>query len=320
MANTDFTPVDVLRAKRALLGSVERTPLTHSRALSELSGAEVHLKWENLQRTGSYKDRGALYRMNLLSTEERRAGVITTSTGNWALGVALGGRRMGIEVTICVPANTPEVKVSNCRALGAEVVLHGSYFDQALARCEELVEETRKTFLSGTDDVQVMAGHGTVGLEVFEDLPDTETIVCPVGDGGLLSGIAVWARAVNPGIKIIGVQSTAAHTLHECFRARNLVEVPVLPTICEGLAGGISQMNLSLALRWFDDIVLADEEEIEGAIRWLMRSERQIVEGSAAVGPAAILQKKLTFKRGERVAVVVSGGNLDLDRVGIAGS
>jgi len=320
VANTDFTPVDVLRAKRALSGSVGRTPLTHSRALSELSGAEVHLKWENLQRTGSYKVRGALYRMNLLSTEERRAGVITTSAGNWALGVALGGRSMGIGVTICVPANTPEVKVSNCRALGAEVVLHGSYFDQALARCKELVQETRKTFLSGTDDVQVMAGHGTVGLEVLEDLPDTETIVCPVGGGGLLAGMAIWAKAVNPRIKIIGVQSTAAHTLHECFRAGNLVDVPVLPTICEGLAGGISQLNLSLALRCFDDIVLADEEGIKEAIVWLMRSERQVAEGSAAVGPAAVLQEKLRFKKGERVAVVVSGGNLDLDWLGIGGS
>lgn len=312
-----FTAVDVLRARKSLIGAIDRTPLTHSKALSDVSGAEVHLKWENLQRTGSYKVRGALYRMSLLSPEERRKGVITASAGNWALGVALGARSLGISATICVPANTPKVKVSKCEALGAEVVLHGSYFDEAFARCKELAKDSGKTFMSGTDDLQVMAGHGTAGLEILEDLPDVDTIVCPVGGAGLISGIATWAKTVNPGIRIIGAQSTAACTLHECFRARCLVDVPVPPTICEGLAGGISQLNLDLALRWIDDIVLAEEERIKEAILWLMRKERQIVEGSAAVGPTAILQGKLPFKSDEKVAVVISGGNIDLDRLGV---
>lgn len=315
-----FTATDILRARKALLGAIERTPLTYSKALSDLSGAEVHVKWENLQRTGSYKVRGALYRMSLLSPEERRNGVITASAGNWALGVALGARSLGVSATICVPANTPKVKVDKCKALGAEVVLHGSYFDEAFAHCQELARSAGKTYVSGTDDFQVMAGHGTVGLEVLEDLPEVGTVVCPVGGGGLLSGIATWAKTVSPGVRVIGAQSTAAHTLHECFRAKRLVEVPVPPTLCEGLAGGITQLNLDLALRWFDDIVLADEERLKDAILWLMRNERQVVEGSGAVGPAAILQGKLEFERGEKVAVVVSGGNIDLDRVGISGA
>jgi threonine dehydratase len=317
MGREGFTAVDVLKARKALAGSVETTPLTRSKALSDIAGADVHVKWENLQRTGSYKVRGALYKMSLLSDEERRKGVITASAGNWALGVALGARSLGIRATICVPANTPKVKVSKCEALGAEVVLHGSYFDEAFAHCQGLAKGGARTFISGTDDFDVMAGHGTVGVEVLEDLPDVDTIVCPVGGGGLLSGIATWAKAVNPSVRVIGAQSTAAHTLHECFKARRLVDVPVPPTLCEGLAGGITQLNLDLALRLFDDVVLAEEDKLKDAILWLMGNERQIVEGSGAVGPAAVMQGKVGFRKGERVAIVVSGGNIDLERIGI---
>jgi len=163
-----------------------------------------------------------------------------------------------------------------------------------------------------------MAGHGTVGFEILEDLPDVDTIVCPVGGGGLLSGIAAWARAVNPSVRILGVQSTAAYTLHECYRARKLVEVPVPPTICEGLAGGISQLNLDLALRFFDDVVLAEEERLKEALMWILENERQVVEGSGVVGPAAILQGKMKFRNGEKVAVVISGGNIDPSFLGLS--
>jgi len=306
-----------LKAREALKGLINRTPLTFSRALSEITGAEVFLKWENLQKTGSYKPRGALFRMSLLTPEERDRGVVTASAGNWALGVALGAQNLGIKATICVPANTPRVKVDRCRALGAEVVLHGRYFDEAYTYCQELAKKSSKPYLSGTDDYNVFAGHGTVGHEILEDLPDVETILCPVGGGGLLTGIAVWAKTINPKIRIVGAQSTAAHTMHECFRARKLVEVPVPPTICEGLAGGITQLNLDLALKWFDDIVLADEEKLKSAILWLLKNERQVVEGSAVVGPAAIMQGKIKLREGEKVAVVISGGNIDMETLGL---
>ncbi len=311
------TAVDILKARKALKGLIVRTPLTFSKALSEVTGAEVYLKWENLQMTGSYKPRGALYRMSLLSPEERNRGVVTASAGNWALGVALGARNLGIKATICVPENTPKVKVERCMSLGAEVLLHGRYFDEAYAHCQELAKKTSRPYLSGTDDYDVFAGHGTVGHEILEDLPDVETIICPVGGGGLLSGTAVWAKTVNPGIRIVGAQSTAAHTMHECFRAGKLVDVPVPATICEGLAGGITQLNLDLALQWFDDIVLADEGKLKSAILWLLRNERQVVEGSAIVGPAALLQQKIGLKKGEKVAVVISGGNIDMDTLGL---
>ena len=308
-----FTATDVLRARKVLAGAVDRTPLTRSSCLSDLSGAEVYLKWENLQRTGSYKVRGALYKMSLLSQEERGKGVITTSAGNWALGVALGAKSLGIDATICVPENTPKVKINKCEALGAEVVLHGRYFDEAFAHCQKLADESGRTYVSGTEDFSVMAGHGTVGVEILEDLPDVGSIVCPVGGGGLLTGIATWAKTVNPAIRIIGAQSTAAYTLHECFKSRRLVEVPVPATICEGLAGGITQLNLDLALEWFDDIVLAEEERLKDAILWMMKSERQIVEGAAVVGPAAVMQGKVKFAESEKVGVVISGGNIDLN-------
>jgi threonine dehydratase len=255
--------------------------------------------------------------MSLLTPEERDRGVVTASAGNWALGVALGAQNLGIKATICVPANTPRVKVDRCRALGAEVVLHGRYFDEAYTYCQELAKKSSKPYLSGTDDYNVFAGHGTVGHEILEDLPDVETILCPVGGGGLLTGIAVWAKTINPKIRIVGAQSTAAHTMHECFRARKLVEVPVPPTICEGLAGGITQLNLDLALKWFDDIVLADEEKLKSAILWLLKNERQVVEGSAVVGPAAIMQGKIKLREGEKVAVVISGGNIDMETLGL---
>jgi len=314
----DLTAVDVLRARKALMGLVHHTPLTHSKGLSDMCGAEVHLKWENLQKTGSYKPRGALYRMSLLTPEETGRGVITASAGNWSLGVAMGAQSLGIKATICLPENTPKVKVDKCRSLGAEVVLHGSYFDEAYAHSQELARSDGKFYVSGTDDFNVMAGHGTVGFEILEDLPDVDTIVCPVGGGGLLSGIAAWAKAVNPSIRVLGAQSTAAYTLHECYRARKLVEVPVPPTICEGLAGGISQLNLDLALRFFDDIVLAEEERLKEALIWVLEKERQVVEGSGVVGPAALLQGKLKFREGEKVAVVISGGNIDLSVLGLS--
>lgn len=312
-----ISAVDILKAKAVLGCSVLHTPLTHSKALSDVCGAEVHLKWENLQKTGCYKPRGALYRMSKLSPDEKGRGVITASAGNWALGVALGARSLGIKATICVPANTPKVKVERCKALGAEVVLHGSYFDEAFAHSQVLAKSSGKTFVSGTDDYDTFAGHGTVGFEILEDLPEVETIICPVGGGGLLTGISVWAKTINPAIRIIGAQSTATNTMHECFKAKKLVDVPVPPTICEGLAGGISQLNLDLALKWFDDVVLAEEGKLKQAIVWMLQNERQVVEGSGVVGPAAILQERVRFRAREKVAVVISGGNIDLDMLGI---
>ncbi len=229
----------------------------------------------------------------------------------------MSAQAMGIKAVICVPETTPRVKVERCRAFGAEVVLHGRYFDEAFAFCQELAAKRDMTYVSGTDDYNTFAGHGTIALEVSEELPEVSTYLIPVGGGGLATGIAVWAKTVNPDVRVIGAQSTAARTMHECFRARGLVEVPVPPTMAEGLAGGITQLNLDLALRYIDDIVLAEESGLKDAIIWILRNERQVIEGSAAVGPAAILQRKVRFGAGEEVVVVISGGNTDLEMLGL---
>jgi threonine dehydratase len=313
----NITAVDILKARKVLNGVVSRTPLAYSKGLSEVSGAEVHVKWENLQKTGSYKPRGAYYRMNMLTPTERRKGVITISAGNFAIGVAWAAHMMGVKATIVVPENAAKVKIQGCRDLGAEVIVHGRYFDEANDFCKKLAKKGDKAFVSGEDEFDVYAGHGTVGYEILEDLPEVETIIVPVGGGGLATGVSCWAKTVNPSIRIVGVQSTAAYTLHDCFKAGKMVDVPVPPTICEGLAGGITQLMLDLALQYFDDIVLAEEEKLKSAILWVLKHDRQLLEGSAVVGPAALLQGKVKVKKGEKVAVVATGGNIDLEILGL---
>jgi threonine dehydratase len=313
----NITAVDILKAKRAIQNVVFRTPLTYSKGLSDVSGAEVYVKWENLQITGSYKPRGAFYRMNMLTPEERKKGVIAISAGNFALGIAWSAHRMGVKATIVVPKNAAKVNVDTCRALGAEVIIHGRYLDEANEYCKELVKKGDKVFVSGGDEFDVYSGHGTVGHEILEDLPDVDTILVPVGGGGLATGISCWAKTMNPNIRIIGVQSTAARTLYECFKAGKMVDVPVPPTICEGLSGGITRLMLDLALKYFDDVILAEEERLRPAIFWLLKNERQLAEGSAIVGPAAILQNKIKFRSREKVAAVVTGGNIDLEILGL---
>jgi len=308
-----FSAVDILKAKKNLEGFLYRTPITHSKRLSEITGADVFTKWENLQKTRSFKLRGAYNKIYSLSAEERSRGVITASTGNHALAIAFVAKMMGIKATVIVPENTPKTKVVRCRALEADVRLKGSNYDESVVYCEEMVSESGATYISSFDDYEVIAGQGTIGCEILEEMPEIDTVVVPVGGGGLISGIALWMKTVAPNIRVIGAQSTAAYTMYECFKAKKLVDVPVPPTIAEGLAGGISQMTLDLVLKYVDDIVLAREEELKSAILWVLKNEGQIVEGSGVVGTAAILQGKIRLKKGEKVVVVCSGGNIDME-------
>jgi len=271
------------------------------------------LKWENLQKTGSFKLRGAYNKISSLTSEERRKGVITASAGNHALAVALVAKIMNLSAILVVPENAPKIKVELCRALEAEVLLEGANYDESVTYCKKIVSETGATYVPSFEDYKIIAGQGTIGYEILEEIPDINVILVPVGGGGLISGIALWAKTVNPEIRVVGVQSTAAYTMHECFKARKLVDVPVPPTIADGLAGGISQVTLDLALKYVDEMVLAKEEELKKAILWVLKNERQVVEGAGIVGPAAILQNKIRFKPNEKVAVVVSGGNIDIE-------
>jgi len=314
-----LSSVEILRARKNLEGIVYRTPLTYSKMLSEISGAEVYVKWENLQKTGSFKLRGAYNKIRSLTLEERGKGVITASSGNHALAVSFVAKMMGLKAIVVVPENAPRTKVERCRSLGAEVVLKGANFDEALIHCKRMVSETEFIYISSFEDYEVIAGQGTIGCEILEYMPETETIIVPVGGGSLVSGIAIWAKTVNPNIRVVGAQSTAAYTMYECFKTKRIVDVPVLPTLADGLAGGIAQMTLDLVLKYVDEIVLAEEEDLMRAIHWVLKNERQVVEGAGVVGPAAILQGRVRFKPGERGVVVISGGNIDMELLGLLG-
>jgi len=308
-----LTAVDVLKARKNLRGVANRTPLILSPALSRVSGAEVYLKWENQQKTGAYKFRGAYNKICSLSPEERRRGVITASSGNHALAVSLASQILGVRATVVVPEKAPKVKIERCRALGANLVLKGANFDESLAHCNEIEARTGAIYVPGTEDYHVMAGQGTIACEMLEDVPGISTIIVPIGGGGLSTGVGLWAKTVNPKIRVLGAQSTAAHAMRESFKAGRVIEIPVIPTLADGLAGQISQMALDHVSKYVDDILLAEEKELKNTIMWVLKNERQVIEGSAAVGPALLLQSGVTFDKGEKVAVVITGGNIDMD-------
>jgi len=303
--------VSILKARKNIEGIALKTPLIKSRHLSEISGMEVYLKLENQQKTGSFKIRGAVNVIKNLTEEQRKRGIITSSAGNHAQGVALGAKLFGIDAKIIMPENTPAVKVENTKNLGAQVVLFGENYDVAHEHCLKLAERERRVYIPAFEDYEIMAGQGTIALEILEEIPDLDAMLVPVGGGGLISGIAVAAKTVNPNIKIIGVQSTAAYTMHECFKEGKIVDVPVPPTIAEGLSGGIDKITFDVVKEYVDDMVLAEESGLLSAIVWLATHERQIAEGSGIVGVAALLEKKIQLSQGKKVAVVISGGNID---------
>jgi len=312
-----LSAVEVLKAKRNLAGVAVRTPLTKSTALSEEAGAEVYLKWENQQRTGAYKFRGAYNKICSLSHEDRDRGVVTASSGNHALAVSLASRLLEVKATVVVPTTAPRIKIEKVRDLGANLVVEGTNFDESLVHCMELARKTGAVYVPGTEDHKIMAGQGTIAYEILEDLPDANVIIAPIGGGGLISGLGAWAKSVNPRLRLIGAQSTAARAMHESLKAGKVVEIPVAPTLADGLAGQISQFALDHVSRYVDGTILADEDGLVGAIRWVLRNERQVIEGSASVGPALLLQKKLTFDRADKVAIVVTGGNIDMKVLGL---
>jgi threonine dehydratase len=205
------------------------------------------------------------------------------------------------------------MKVEKTKRLGAKVILFGENYDEARLRCMTLVGSTGMTYVPACEDYDVMAGHGTIALEILESLPETDMILVPVGGGGLISGIGVAAKGIDPAIQIIGVQSTQACTVFRCFKAGKIVSVPVFPTLAEGLAGGIEEMVLKIVLETVDDIVLAEETCLAEAIRWVLAHERQVVEASAVVGVAAVLQERIPDMRGRNAVVVISGGNIEVD-------
>jgi threonine dehydratase len=300
---------DVRDAHRAITGLVQHTPILRSETLSSMTGTELYLKFENHQFTSSFKERGAANRILALDDRERASGVIAASAGNHAQGVAYHARRLGLPCRIVMPAATPLTKVRNTRALGAEVVLTGTDFDEAAAAATQLAADTGATMIHPFDDPLVIAGQGTVGVEMLTDVPDLDVVVVPVGGGGLISGIALAARRLSARAEVIGVQSQQFDPIarrfgHEAASSGS--------TIAEGIAvAHPGELTAALIAANVDDVVTVSEPSIESAIVMLLDIEKTLVEGAGAAGLAAVLEDPERF-RGRRVGLVLSGGNIDL--------
>ena len=300
---------DVRAAQQRIDGAVVRTPMLVSRTLSEIVGAEVWLKFENLQFTAAYKERGALNKLLQLTPEERSRGVIAASAGNHAQAVAYHAKRLGIPATIVMPEPTPTVKVTQTEGHGAHVVLHGDMFDDAYAKARELTLEKGYVFVHPFDDPQIIAGAGTVALEMLDTAPDLDTIVVPIGGGGLMSGISITSRALKPDIELIGVEAELYPSM-KCA-----IQECQMPLGGDTLAEGIAvkqpgELTSRILKDLADDVMLVSERDLERAVAMLVGIEKTVVEGAGAAGLAAILSDRERFK-GKKVATVLCGGNID---------
>ena len=300
---------DVRAAAGRINGSVVRTPTLHSQTLSEMVGAEVWLKFENLQFTAAYKERGALNALLLMDPEARARGVIAASAGNHAQGLAYHGKRLGVPVTIVMPSTTPQVKVSQTASHGATIVLFGEKFDDAYAHARELEVERGLTFVHPFDHPHVAAGQGTVALEMLDVVPDLDTLVVAVGGGGLIAGMAVAARERKPDIEIVGVQTTRFPAMVNAVKGTHHAQGK--STIAEGIAVGTpGVLTREIIASKVDDLLLVDEGDIEQGVLMLLEIEKTLVEGAGAAGLAALIRHPERFK-GKRVGLVLSGGNID---------
>lgn len=300
---------DIEAAAARLAGQVLETPCLESRTLSQITGAQIFLKFENLQYTASFKERGACNKLSLLTAEERARGVIAMSAGNHAQGVAYHAQRLGLRAVIVMPRFTPGVKVERTRGFGAEVVLYGDTLEEARAHARALAAEQGLTFVHPYDDDAVIAGQGTIGLEMLRAQPDLEVLAIAVGGGGLIGGVAAAAKALKPGIEVVGVQTRRFPAMVNAVTGSHWPQGA--NTIAEGIAvGSPGERNLALARRYVDDWLLVDEEDIEQAIVMLLEIEKTLVEGAGAAGLAAVLRHPARFA-GRKVGLVLCGGNID---------
>ena len=306
---------DVEAARARLRGVIHETPCAYSQSLSDLTGARVFVKLENLQMTGSFKERGAANVLLQLSPAEQRRGVVTASAGNHGLAVAFHAARLGISAVVVMPEWAPLTKVTAARRQGAEVVLHGENYDEAHARAREIEAERGLVFVHPFDDPRVIAGQGTIGLELVAQVPDLEAVLVPVGGGGLAAGIAVAVKARRPGVEVIGVQADEIAAMKAAWASGERVTVSPAPTIADGIAvRRAGEHTLALCRRWVDQMVSVSEEEIANAILLLLEIEKTVVEGAGAVPLAALVNKKVALA-GKTVALVLTGGNIDVNLV-----
>ncbi len=308
--NTPTVTIDDIRAAQArLAGHIENTPCMHSRTLSQITGAEVYLKFENLQFTASFKERGALNKLATLPADQCAKGVIAVSAGNHAQGVAYHAQRLGIPAVIVMPRFTPMVKVERTRGFGAEIVLSGDTFDDTKAEAARLAVSRGLTMVHPYDDAVVIAGQGTIALEMLEQQPELDCLCVAVGGGGLISGIATAARALKPEIRIFGVQTEQFPSMYAAFKG---IEMPsAVATLAEGIAvKRPGDLTLEIVRRLVDDMLLVAEGDIEQAIVMLLEIEKTVVEGAGAAGLAAMLRHAERFA-GRKVGLILCGGNID---------
>lgn len=302
---------DVLEAKKRLEGAVHRTPLVHSTLLDGMANCQLYLKAENLQRGGAYKARGAYNKIASLAPEQRAAGVVAFSSGNHAQGVALAAKKLGCRAVVVMPYEVSPVKKAAVEAYGAEVVLADTTEREEVAR--RLAEAHGYTVIPAFADPVLIAGQGTVALEILEDLPDADILVVPIGGGGLISGCALAAKATRPGIRVIGVEPEKASDAYQSFRSGQRVKIDPPDTIADGLRSQqVGEINWEMIQRYVDDIVLVSEEEIKEAVRLILTRTKLLAEPSGAVATAAVLNGKVGARPGQKVAAVISGGNVDL--------
>ncbi|TKX44572.1 MULTISPECIES: threonine ammonia-lyase [unclassified Halorubrum] len=308
---------DIREARERVSDVARHTPLERSRSFSEMSGADLHLKLENFQRTGAFKIRGAMNRIRTLSAAEREAGVVTASAGNHAQGVALAASRAGVDATVVMPKFAPVSKVKATRGYGASVRLEGVDYDEAQAYAHQLERDEGRTYVHAFDDPVVMAGQGTLGLEIVDDCPDLDTVVVPIGGGGLISGVAVAIKEQIPDVRVVGVQAEGAASAAKSLEAGEVAEIDSVDTIADGIATrSIGEETLAVMQEYVDEVVTVDDREIALALTLLLERAKTLVEGAGAVALAAVLSDAFEYDDGETVVAALCGGNIDLNRLG----
>lgn len=309
-----LTREDVLAARDRVTETARHTPLERSYSLSAMTGADVKPKYETVQRTGSFKIRGATNRIATLSDDQQAAGVVAASAGNHAQGVALAASRMGVDSTIVMPERAPVAKVKATRSYGGKVVLHGEDYDAAAERAHEIADEEDRTYVPAFDDEMVMAGQGTLGLEVAADCPDVDTVVVSVGGGGLISGVATALKGWNDDVRVIGVQAEGAASLPQSLAAGEIVERDGVETIADGIATRkVGERPFEVIQDRVDEVVTVPDTAIAVAVTTLLERTKTLVEGAGAVPVAALLEGAFEYEEGETIVPVLSGGNIDLN-------
>ena len=306
---------DIRQARLSSAGKIHRTPIFSSLALGKRAGVNLLLKAEFLQKTGSFKVRGVLHKIRRLTPAQKAAGLVSVSAGNHAAALAFAASAEGVKSTIVMPATASPVKVQASRDYGAEIILHGKAAD-AFAKMEELRDQRGYTLVHPYNDLDIIAGHGTVGLEIMEDVPDADVVIVPVGGGGLIAGTATAVKSMRPQTRVYGVEPHGAPTVRAALDANQVVRLDSVQTIADGLAAPMSgDIVLEHVKAFVDDVVLVSDDEIKDAVRALLVRCKFMIEPAGAAGVAALLNGHIPVKPGERVVVVLSGGNLDLDRL-----